>query len=1269
MEVVPEAPAAPPQGTPPEPEKKRKKLLALVLAVVIVLATIGIAAVLVTTSRPPSRILGRVEVVPPTSTIGVGGTKVYTALAFDAADAPISFTALSVQWSVAPASLGTFTNVTAVNTVFTGSEAGTGTITAQVTFEGQTKSGTATITVVAESNWATVLEFTGLPASAKVGAALTGTVRILDRFSQPYADYVGTVRFTSAPPVGATLPAAYPFTAGDAGTHTFTNGFTFTNPGSYTVTARDAANATLTATLSITINPLVAPVAGATATENRFVVSFDGSLSSDADGTIVSFSWDWGDGTPAGSGVAPTHTYAGQGTYTVTLTVTDDDALTDTFGLTVSLWPPVAAFTVGFAGMTVNVDASTTTDADANIVSYSWDWGDGTLAGSGVTASHTYAAEGAYSITLTVTDADGFTDSAPQSISLRRPTASFTASIPRESVSVDASASSDPDGTIVVYSWDWGDGTPAGSGVTAVHTYMTAGSKTIVLTVTDDQGLQGSTSQTVLPRFAPVACFVASTNLLVVDVDAACTTDVDANIVSYSWDWGDGTPAGSGVTATHTYGAAGTYTITLNVTDADGFWSLASRDVTVSGTLFPPVPCFTLLVNGAAERLEVDASCSSDADGFIATYSWDWGDGTPAGSGVTATHVYASPGLYPVNLTITDDDGLVNWTVQSVSWFPPTACFAVSRNGYTVNVDATCSSDSDGPIATYSWDWGDGTPAGSGVTASHTYAGPGVYAITLAVADTDGFRRTTPSSVSMFPPAALFDLSTVLFTVNVDAFASSDPDGTIVSFSWDWGDGTPAGSGVTATHTYAGPGRYTVALTVTDNDGFTASAQKDASVNGTTLDYTFYDFFNVPLDTWWTDTQQRQRVYGDVVLNNAYPYITWYPWAEDRNDPTIYTMYRMDVEGRNLPGYSVDDPVMLPRFGPNLPGGSVQMDLYMQYVSNARRNDLRTSCIFIPAGNMDGFIIEVQGTFTMNTSTSRELFNVVGDPATWWPANTQPGCTNYGAFESQYETWLMNQGNVVYDVYNAFEYTYSPWVTDISATYDAVSDVTTVTFHHITWGGEVLYARWFYWGTTDYAAGTPMGWWGQELGWFENWTFNATISNDLDFRLTTALAYQFSNVGTIGNDGIWNTADDNSTWVWEPMLMDYLYQTIAHPRSELTPYQARQYLHTQIGSIYYGTNYRYEYVPITWNLRLGGTWTFKFPTGSVWFYDPFPSLENSNPADLVHYATSWTLDSTVPPGIGTWDPSTYTLRVVGPTNIVAPPNPDFGQPIVVMRPG
>ena len=166
---------------------------------------------------------------------------------------------------------------------------------------------------------------------------------------------------------------------------------------------------------------------------------------------------------------------------------------------------------------------------------------------------------------------------------------------------------------------------------------------------------------------------------------------------------------------------------------------------------------------------------------------------------------------------------------------PPVASFTSSTNAATATFDATASSDPDGSIASYSWDFGDGSAAGSGATPQHTYASGGTYHVTLTVTDNQGATGTVEHDVTVTPPpnqppTAAFTSSASVLTASFDGSGSSDPDGSVASYSWDFGDGSAAGSGATPQHTYAAPGTYQVTLTVTDNQGATGSVTKAVTV-------------------------------------------------------------------------------------------------------------------------------------------------------------------------------------------------------------------------------------------------------------------------------------------------------------------------------------------------------------------------------------------------------------------------------------------------------
>jgi PKD repeat protein len=167
----------------------------------------------------------------------------------------------------------------------------------------------------------------------------------------------------------------------------------------------------------------------------------------------------------------------------------------------------------------------------------------------------------------------------------------------------------------------------------------------------------------------PTAAFTSSTAQLTATFDASGSSDSDGTIASAAWTFGDGS-TGTGMTTTHTYAEAGTYPVTLTVTDDDG--ATAQRSGTVTVTAPPanvaPVAAFTAAVSGLA--VSVDGAGSTDSDGSVASYAWEFGDGA-TGTGATASHAYAAAGTYPVRLTVVDDDGAVGTVTKSVTVTAP----------------------------------------------------------------------------------------------------------------------------------------------------------------------------------------------------------------------------------------------------------------------------------------------------------------------------------------------------------------------------------------------------------------------------------------------------------------------------------------------------------------------------------------------------------------------------------------------------------------------
>lgn len=168
-----------------------------------------------------------------------------------------------------------------------------------------------------------------------------------------------------------------------------------------------------------------------------------------------------------------------------------------------------------------------------------------------------------------------------------------------------------------------------------------------------DHYTAGSTGAAV--NLPPTASFSSTNTDLTATLDGSASSDPDGTVAGWAWTFGDGT-TGTGRTATHAYKAAGTYGVTLTVTDDKGATATRTASVTVTAPIPNVAPTADFTAAGTGLAGSFDASASKDPDGTIAGYGWDFGDGT-TGTGVTASHQYGRDGTYPVTLTVTDDDG------------------------------------------------------------------------------------------------------------------------------------------------------------------------------------------------------------------------------------------------------------------------------------------------------------------------------------------------------------------------------------------------------------------------------------------------------------------------------------------------------------------------------------------------------------------------------------------------------------------------------------
>lgn len=240
--------------------------------------------------------------------------------------------------------------------------------------------------------------------------------------------------------------------------------------------------------------------------------------------------------------------------------------------------------------------------------------------------------------------------------------------------------------------------------------------------------------------------------------------------------------------------------------------------------------------------------------------TWDFGDGgvmtaMPAGKGRFVTHVFTGPGVFNVTVHVFGPSDPVNHLpgmLLGTGVLPvevigpnvePTAQVVMQEvtdsEGVVLSAvrrfDASRSRDPDGFIEAFMWDFGDGATA-EGPIVEHTYARTGRFTVRLTVRDSRGATAETSRTVVInLRPAAVFTFSEISadgLQFRFDAGNSNDPDGNLVQFRWDFGDGSPEAFGAVVTHTYAVPDDYTVALRVTDDQGAVATATQIVNVTG-----------------------------------------------------------------------------------------------------------------------------------------------------------------------------------------------------------------------------------------------------------------------------------------------------------------------------------------------------------------------------------------------------------------------------------------------------
>lgn len=586
--------------------------------------------------------------------------------------------------------------------------------------------------------------------------------------------------------------------------------------------------------------------AAATPLADCVSVAFDASRSRGANDLI--FEWRFGDGASAAEPVT-VHRYAAPGAYEAELRVLEPGGRPGAGALlrTPVLVRPAPVAVAGEAvtvapGESVAFDGAASIPSDAPIARWLWSFGDGARA-RGPTATHAYAAPGLYRATLRVED--DARHPCNFGVAQRDVRVNF-APIPEagearsaavgEAIRFSGGASYDVDGAVAEWVWAFGDGAAA-TGAAVEHAYSAPGTYVAVLRVADDAGVANSSATdtvTIVVNAPPAPVFPPQPRPLAVGevgvFDGSGSVDPDGEILSHVWDFGDGS-IGEGPVVDYAWRAPGVYQVSLEVRDDSGTGSATrgfSAPVVVSAA---PVAEAGPDRHVTGSELVFDGRGSSDADGGITSWEWTFGDGASA-SGPVVRHAYAEPGEYEVRLTVRDDSGApLNfdedsaWVRINAAPIADAGADQLAAPGQEVAFDGTASIDPDGRVADWLWRFGDGAEA-RGARVVHTYAEPGLYAVTLIVRDETSHDAAFDIDEALVrvnhPPVAAAgpDLATVPGgELSLDGRASFDPDGRLSVWRWDFSDRPEPMFGAAVSRRFDAPGVVTARLTVVDDSG------------------------------------------------------------------------------------------------------------------------------------------------------------------------------------------------------------------------------------------------------------------------------------------------------------------------------------------------------------------------------------------------------------------------------------------------------------------
>lgn len=705
-------------------------------------------------------------------------------------------------------------------------------------------------------------------------------------FDKPSADFtfnnncVGVASEFTNTSTGAT---SYNWNFGEGGTSTDTDPtYTYAQAGTYTVSLIAENADGCTDTVEQNINVYANPNADFTAISNcaNDTVSFTNTSSFSGTG-MLSYDWDFGNGDTS-TNESPYVIYSISGSYTVSLIATSDQSCADTTYKSVTAYPnPVAGFTADSVCLGDVLAFNNQSTISSGSISYTWDFGDGNTS-TNVQATHTYGSVGTFEVILWAESNMGCVDTDTQTVVIyEQPIASFTSNTACNSDTTFFTNNSI--GSNLTYTWDFGD-----NGIDSVsnptHIYTDAGTYTVILSISNNNGCADTYQSSVTVYPSPEASFTVVEDTVCLDKAVAFvnTSTLSVGASNYLWLFGDSATS-TDINPSHLYDTAGIYEVTLIHTSDMGCTDTARNTHVVY-----PIPEANFSLGNSCYGDTVDFTNLSTIDFGNLNYVWDFSDGIND-TATNPQHLFNALGIYDITLDVTSDFECFDQMVKKITVYPvPNANFTFNNGCEDDEVSFTNLSTISAGQITYNWEFSDSFSTQS-KNPVHLFDGYGDFGVELTVTSAFGCTDTSWDTVTIYPlPDVSFNADPVCFgEITLFENTTTLPDSSAIN-DWFWSFGVQDAAFIeNPSYQYSAPGAYDVLLQATSPKGCVDTTIKTVIVN------------ELPNNTI-TPLGPTSFCDGDSVELSADPLVDFYTWSNgDTTQKTIITVdgtYNLTVE-------------------------------------------------------------------------------------------------------------------------------------------------------------------------------------------------------------------------------------------------------------------------------------------------------------------------------------------------------------------------------------